>query len=90
MGSYGLPALAQGQRVQETARILYMNIALPDLPYGSCTFRADPMHKGDKVVPPASFPPAPPSDPNMIPDELPMISDEVLEEVSRNPIPGRS
>ncbi|KAF8460963.1 hypothetical protein DFH94DRAFT_790038 [Russula ochroleuca] len=46
-----------------------------------CTFRADPLHKGDKVVPPASFPAAPPPDPNMIPDELPTISDEVLEEV---------
>jgi hypothetical protein len=46
------------------------------------------VHKGDKVVPPASFPAAPPPDPNMIPDELPTISDEVLEEVCQNLTPG--
>jgi hypothetical protein len=62
----------------------------PDLAFRSCTFRADPVHKGDKVVPPASFPAAPPPDPNMIPDELPTISDEVLEEVCPNPTPGGS
>ena len=67
-----------------------MNIAPPDLPYGSCTFRADPVHKGDKVVPPASFPAAPPPDPNMIPDEPPTISDEVLEEVCQNSMPDGS
>lgn len=54
-----------------------------------CTFRADPVHKGDKVVPPASFPVAPLSDPNMIPDEIPTISDEVLEEVCQNPTRDR-
>jgi hypothetical protein len=48
------------------------------------------VHKGDKVVPPASFPAALPPDPNMIPDELPTVkpptvSEEVLEEVCRNP-----
>lgn len=62
----------------------------PDLPPCSCTFRADPVHKGDKVVPPASFPAALPPDPNMIPDEPPTVkpptvSEEVLEEVCRNP-----
>jgi hypothetical protein len=57
----------------------------PDLPPYSCTFRADPVHKGDKVVPPASFPAALPPDPNMIPDEPPTVSEEVLEEVCRNP-----
>jgi hypothetical protein len=62
-----------------------MNVALPDIPHGSCAFRADPIHKGDKVVPPACFPAVPPPDPNMIPDELPTISDEVLEEVCQNP-----
>jgi hypothetical protein len=39
------------------------------------------MHKGDKVVPPASFPTAPPADLKMIPDELPSVSDEVLGEL---------
>ncbi len=67
-----------------------MNVVLPDLPYGSCTFRADPVHKGDKVVPPATFPPTPPPDPNMIPDELPTVSDEVLEEVCQSPTPDVS
>jgi hypothetical protein len=62
-----------------------MNAALPNFLFVSCTFRADPVHKGDKVVPPATFPPTPPPDPNMIPDELPTVSDEVLEEVCRNP-----
>ena len=52
----------------------------------SCTFRANPVHKGDKVVPPASFPTALPPDPNMIPDEIPTVSDEVLEEVCQNPM----
>ena len=56
----------------------------PDLTFCSCTFRADPVHKGDKVVPPASFPAVLPSDPNMIPDELPAVSDDVLEEVRQN------
>ncbi|KAH8984683.1 hypothetical protein EDB92DRAFT_2117026 [Lactarius akahatsu] len=46
-----------------------------------CTFRAEPIHKGDKVVPPASFPAAPPPDQRMIPDELPTVSDEVLGEL---------
>ncbi|KAH9172885.1 hypothetical protein EDB89DRAFT_1962863 [Lactarius sanguifluus] len=46
-----------------------------------CTFRSEPIHKGDKVVPPASFPAAPPPDAKMIPDELPIVSDEVLGEV---------
>jgi hypothetical protein len=45
------------------------------------------VHKGDKVVPPASFPAAPPPDPKMIPDELPTVSDEVLDEVCQNPTP---
>ena len=57
----------------------------PDLVSYSCTFRANPVHKGDKVVPPASFPAALPSDSNMIPDEPPAVSDEVLEEVCHNP-----
>jgi hypothetical protein len=63
---------------------LQTNAALPNFLFVSCTFRADPVHKGDKVVPPATFPPTPPPDPNMIPDELPTISDEVLEEVCQN------
>ncbi|KAI0286423.1 hypothetical protein BC826DRAFT_1108859 [Russula brevipes] len=46
-----------------------------------CAFRADPVHKGDKVVPPASFPPMPLLDPKMIPEELPTVSDEVLEKL---------
>lgn len=56
---------------------------LPDLSHGSCTFRADPVHKGDKVVPPASFPTAQLTEPKMIPEGLPTVSDEVLEEVCR-------
>ena len=47
----------------------------------SCAFRAEPMHKGDKVVPPASFSAAPLPEPKMIPDELPTVSDDVLGEV---------
>ena len=43
------------------------------------------MHKGDKVVPPASFPATLPADSSMIPDEPPTVSDEVLEEVCHNP-----
>ena len=62
----------------------------PDLPSYSCTFRADPVHKGDKVVPPASFPAAPPPDSDMTPDESPTVSDEVLEEVCHNPTSGDS
>ncbi|KAH9992492.1 hypothetical protein BJV74DRAFT_397873 [Russula compacta] len=46
-----------------------------------CTFRADPVHKGDKVVPPASFSTAQLTEPKMIPEELPTVSDEVLEEL---------
>jgi hypothetical protein len=46
------------------------------------------MHKGDKVVPPASFPTAPPADLKMIPDELPSVSDEVLGEVCANILPS--
>ncbi|KAI9436974.1 hypothetical protein H4582DRAFT_1853973 [Lactarius indigo] len=46
-----------------------------------CTFRAEPIHKGDKVVPPASFTVAPPPDVKMIPDEVPTVSDEVLGEL---------
>lgn len=46
-----------------------------------CAFRAEPIHKGDKVVPPASFPAAPPPDLKMTPDELPTVSDEVLGEL---------
>ncbi|KAH9022666.1 P-loop containing nucleoside triphosphate hydrolase protein [Lactarius hengduanensis] len=46
-----------------------------------CTFRAEPIHRGDKVVPPASFPAAPPPDLKLIPDELPTVSDEVLGEL---------
>ncbi|KAI0258666.1 hypothetical protein BC834DRAFT_835038 [Gloeopeniophorella convolvens] len=46
-----------------------------------CTFRSNPVHKGDKVVPPASFPPAPEvPDSKMIPDEFPTTGDDVLEE----------
>ncbi|KAH9005752.1 hypothetical protein EDB86DRAFT_2795497 [Lactarius hatsudake] len=43
-----------------------------------CTFRAEPIHRGDKVVPPASFPAAPPPDQRMIPDGLPTVSDEKM------------
>ncbi|KAF8261742.1 hypothetical protein EI94DRAFT_1745299 [Lactarius quietus] len=46
-----------------------------------CSFRSEPIHKGDKLVPPASFPAAPPPDLKMIPDELPTVSDEVLGEL---------
>jgi hypothetical protein len=60
------------------------NVYLSDLSPHSCTFRADPMHKGDKVVPPASFSAAQPPDHEMIPDELPTVGDEVLEEVCHN------
>ena len=85
MGGYGPSALAQGQGVPETVRVLVAGgCCTPDLTFCSCTFRADPVHKGDKVVPPASFPAVLPSDPNMIPDELPAVSDDVLEEVRQN------
>ena len=47
----------------------------------SCAFRAEPVHKGDKVVPPASFSAEPLPEPKMIPDELPTVSDDVLGEV---------
>ena len=47
----------------------------------SCAFRAEPVHKGDKVVPPASFAAEPLPEPKMIPDELPTVSDDVLGEV---------
>ncbi len=47
----------------------------------SCTFRAEPIHKGDKVVPPASFSAGSHPVEKMIPDELPIVSDEVLGEV---------
>ena len=57
------------------------NVHLSDFSPYSCTFRADPAHKGDKVLPPASFPTAQPTDPGMISDELPTVGDEVLEEV---------
>ncbi|KAI9453660.1 hypothetical protein BJY52DRAFT_1288007 [Lactarius psammicola] len=53
-----------------------------------CTFRAEPIHKGDKVVPPASFSAEPPPDLKMIPDELPTVSDEVLGEVCPNIAPS--
>jgi hypothetical protein len=86
----GCQLLRKGREYQRRHVSSSVNVALPDFSYGSCTFRADPVHKGDKVVPPGSFPPALPSDPNMIPDELPSISDEVLEEVSHNPTPNRS
>ena len=46
------------------------------------------MHKGDKVIPPASFPAALPPNSNIIPDEPPTVSDEVLEEVRHNPASG--
>ncbi|KAI9510704.1 hypothetical protein F5148DRAFT_976352 [Russula earlei] len=46
-----------------------------------CTFRANPVHKGDKVIPPASFPAACPADLKTIPDEVPIASDKVLEEL---------
>jgi len=86
MGLDGLSALAQRQGVPETVRAhLQRNAMPPHLPFYSCTFRANPVHKGDKVVPPASFPAALPSDSNMIPDEPPTVSDEVLEEVCHNP-----
>ena len=63
---------------------LQRNTMPPDSPY-SCTFRANPVHKGDKVVPPASFPDALPTDSDMIPDAPPTVSDEVLEEVCHDP-----
>ncbi|KAF8261744.1 hypothetical protein EI94DRAFT_1809815 [Lactarius quietus] len=46
-----------------------------------CAFRSEPIHKGDKLVPPASFPAAPPPDLKMIPDELPAVGDEILGEL---------
>ncbi|KAI0292973.1 P-loop containing nucleoside triphosphate hydrolase protein [Multifurca ochricompacta] len=49
-----------------------------------CTFRAEPVHKGDKVVPPASFPAVPPSDLKATSEELPIISDDVREEVCQD------
>jgi hypothetical protein len=57
----------------------------PELPSYSCTFRANPVHKGDKVVPPASFPATLHPDSNMIPEEPPTVSNDVLEEVRHNP-----
>ena len=62
-----------------------INAMLPYSPFHSCAFRDKPVHKGDKVVPPASFPAALPADSSMIPDEPPTVSDEVLEEVCHNP-----
>ncbi|KAI0297517.1 hypothetical protein B0F90DRAFT_1819257 [Multifurca ochricompacta] len=52
--------------------------------FDSCTFRAEPVHKGDKVVPPASFPAVPPSDLKATSEELPIISDDVREEVCQD------
>jgi hypothetical protein len=74
-----------GKEYQRRYAFYVRNVALPDLPNDSCTFRANPVHKGDKVIPPASFPAASP-DLKMIPDELPVVSDKLLEEVCRNPI----
>jgi hypothetical protein len=89
VGLDGLSALAQRQGVPETVRVhLRKNAMPPDLPCYSCTFRAKPVHKGDKVVPPASFPAALPPNSNIIPDEPPTVSDEVLEEVCHNPTSG--
>jgi len=85
MGLDGSSALAQRQGVSETVCVHFQNAMPPDLPSYSCTFRANPVHKGDKVVPPASFPAGLPLDSNMIPDEPPTVSDEVLEEVCHNP-----
>jgi hypothetical protein len=58
-----------------------------DQPYGfyySCTFRTNPIHKGDKVIPPASFPAATLPDLKTLPDDLPVVNDQVLEEVCHN------
>ena len=91
ISAYGIPWAISSQEKARSTRDgtcpLERNVPLPDLPSYSCTFRADPVHKGDKVVPPASFPAAPPPDPKMIPDELPTVSDEVLDEVRQNPRP---
>lgn len=74
----------KGKEYQRRCVSFVDECAPSNLTFVSCTFRADPVHKGDKVVPPATFPPTPPPDRNMIPDELPTISGEVLEEVCQN------
>ena len=79
-----------GKEYQRRCVSYVRNVALPKLPWNDrCTFRASPRHKGDKVIPPASFPATPP-DIKTIPDELPVVSDKLLEEVRRNPKPDGS
>ncbi|KAH9971205.1 hypothetical protein BGW80DRAFT_1322645 [Lactifluus volemus] len=48
-----------------------------------CTFRTNPIHKGDKVILPASFPAATLPDLKTLPDDLPVVNDQVLEEDHR-------
>ena len=83
--SMGYQLWRKGREYQRRYVSFVDECAPPNLTFISCTFRADPVHKGDKVVPPATFPPTPPPDRSMISDELPTISDEVLEEVCQNP-----
>ena len=88
MGLYGPSALKERQGISTTVRVPYRGCHTAQLIYDSCTFRAEPIHKGDKVVPPASFPTELPPDTKMIPDELPIVSDEVLGEVCLNIAPS--
>ena len=83
--SMGYQLSRKGREYQRRYVSTKTNTMLPDSSFHSCTFRDKPVHKGDKVVPPASFPAALPADSNMIPDEPPTVSDEVLEEVCHNP-----
>ncbi|KAI0061021.1 P-loop containing nucleoside triphosphate hydrolase protein [Artomyces pyxidatus] len=46
-----------------------------------CTFRCEPFHKGDSVVPPASFPPAPVTETKATASELPEARKEDQGEV---------
>jgi hypothetical protein len=82
--SMGCQLSRKGKEYQRRYASSAADRCTPDLPYCSCAFRADPVHKGDKVLPPASFPPMPLLDPKMIPEELPTVSDEVLEKVCQN------
>jgi hypothetical protein len=84
MGFHGISALTQGQGISETVCVFCIPFWTSLTESISCLFRADPIHKGDKVVPPASFPAAVPPDLRTIPDELPVVNDQVLEEVCHN------
>ena len=78
----------KGKEYQKRYVFLTEGLSTAQLSCDSCTFRAEPINRGDKVVPPASFSAAPPPDLKMIPDELPTVSDEVLGEVCPNIAPS--